>query len=60
MSYSGDPSALSDPQENYTLGDIVALIEIAKKRGYPLHPGSYIESMTVKQLARLINGSYDA
>jgi hypothetical protein len=50
----------SDPHETYTLRQIVALIELAEKRGYPLEPGSYLESLTVKQLARLMNDHFDA
>ena len=49
-----------DIAEQYTLGQIVALIEMAGGRGYPLEPGSYLESMAVKQLARLMKGKHDA
>jgi hypothetical protein len=55
-----DLVTITDPHGQYTLGQIVTLIEIAKGRGYPLGPGSYIEQMTVKQLARLMEERYDA
>lgn len=55
-----DSVNIPDPHGTYTLGQIVALIEIAEKRGYPLESGSYLEQMTVKQLARLMNEKFDA
>ena len=51
---------ISDPEGQYTLGMIQALVEKAEKMGHPLERGSYLESMTVKQLARLTDGRYDA
>lgn len=51
---------LRDPEGMYTLGQIQALVEKAEKMGHPLERGSYLESMTVKQLARLTDGKYDA
>jgi len=42
------------------MGQIAALLETAEKRGYPLERGSYLENMTVKQLARLMQGIHDA
>lgn len=53
-------SSISDTHGLYTLGQIAALVEQAKKRGYSLEAGSYIESMTVKQLARLMEEKFDA
>lgn len=53
-------TSISDTHGLYTLGQIAALVELAKKRGYSLEPGSYLESMTVKQLDRLGNERYDA
>jgi len=32
----------------------------AEAQGYPVEVGSYIEQLTVKQVARLTNGVYDA
>lgn len=51
---------IRDPEGMFTLGQITALVEKAEKCGYPLEKGSYLESMTVKQLARLMDGRYDA
>jgi hypothetical protein len=50
---------ISDPHGYYTMGQIATLLEIAQNKGYPLEPGSYLESMTVKQLARLVSGMHD-
>lgn len=52
--------SISDTHGLYTLGQIAALVERAKKQGHSLDPGSYLESMTVKQLARLMEEKFDA
>lgn len=51
---------IRDPEGQYTLGQIQALVELAEHQGHPLVRGSYLESMSVKQLARLVNGMHDA
>jgi hypothetical protein len=51
---------IRDPEGAYTSAQICALIETAEHQGYPIERGSYLEHMTVKQLARLTNGVYDA
>ena len=51
---------ICDPEGQFTLGQIQALVEKAERLGHPLERGSYLESMTVKQLARLTNQRYDA
>lgn len=53
-------SLIRDPEGLYTLGQITALVEKAEKCGFPLERGSYLESMTVKQLARLMDNRFDA
>jgi hypothetical protein len=50
---------ISDPQGAYTTDQIVTILEKAEKQGHPLEAGSYLEHMTVKQLALLTNGHYD-
>ena len=51
---------VSEPEGLFTMGQIAALLEAAEKQGYPMERGSYVENMTVKQLARLMQGVHDA
>ena len=51
---------IKDPENAYTPEQIKYILEKAEAQGYPLERGSYLESMTVKQVARLTNGVYDA
>jgi hypothetical protein len=44
----------------YSMSDIVLLLAKAMEMGLPLEAGSWVESMTIAQIDRLVNGSYDA
>ena len=51
---------LRDPHAEYTCGQIAEILKRAESMGYPLERGSYLESMTVKQVDRLTQQKYDA
>ena len=51
---------LSDGHERFTVGEICAILKQADQMGIPLEAGSYVEQMTIRQLAMLVRGEYDA
>ena len=51
---------MKDSEAMYTPRQIEKILAQAETQGHPLGRGSYLESMTVKQLAHLNEGVYDA
>ena len=52
---------IKDPEGAYTPEQIAFILEKAQKQGHPVEADdSYIHQLTVKQVARLTNGVYDA
>lgn len=51
---------MKNPANQYTAPQIVELIGHAECLGYPIEKGSYLEKMTVHQLANLLYGHTDA
>lgn len=49
-----------DPEGAYTPSQIAFILKKAEAMGLPLEKDSYVEKLTIKQLARLTNGHYDA
>ncbi len=51
---------IKDPENLYTPEQIKFILEKAKAQGHPVEVDSYLAQLTVKQVARLTNGVYDA
>ena len=52
---------IKDPDNAYTPTQIAFILEKAQKQGHPVEvDDSYIHQLTMRQLARLTNGVYDA
>jgi imidazolonepropionase-like amidohydrolase len=51
---------IKDPEGAYTPEQIAQILEKAEKQGHPVEVDSYLAQLTVKQVARLTNGVYDA
>jgi hypothetical protein len=50
---------IRDPEFAYSLDRVVAILAKAEEMGLPLEKGSYLESMTIRQLDMLIHGRTD-
>jgi hypothetical protein len=50
----------ADGSDCYTDAQINFILKKAEALGLPLEKGTHVEKMTIKQLARLTNGVYDA
>lgn len=51
---------LADGHERYTEAEICSILKIAEEQGFPLESGSYVEQMTISQLADLVEGRTQA
>jgi len=51
---------LADGHERFTCPEICAILKRAEEAGFPLEAGSYVEQMTISQLAKItLRGEYD-
>ena len=46
--------------EEYSNEEISRILKIADTKGFPLHAGSYVENMTIKQLDKATREEFDA
>ena len=51
---------IKDPEGAYTPEQIAAILMKAEAQGHPVEVDSYLAQLTVKQVARMTNGVYDA
>jgi hypothetical protein len=50
---------IRDPELRYSLDQVVAILAKADEMNLPMEKGSYLESMTIRQLDNLVNGKAD-
>lgn len=53
---------IADPEKLYSLSQVIEILQLAEDMGLPLGKGTYVETMTVRQLESLVRkrGNCDA